>query len=221
MPGELIPQLRSWEPIERLSAIVVRRRVASVFHATRLVGPGDHIGTVVTLTQRPVEEAVGRKGALTVISGASLVASCAMRHDDAVVDARLRWWTADRRRFLDLPAMGVRLSVQSGSARSWPSVGSPEHRRLVRLRRVVIEEVIDAESTSGQRTVGETTGSWRALHGTHLGLLTNWPVRAGRSSPEQVRRRGVPRLAVAPPDAVCRTPWSARGPLPESEPISR
>ncbi len=221
MSGELIAQLRSWEPIERVSVVVVRRWVASIIHATRFVGPGDQIGTVVTLVQRPAERGIGRKRELTVISGAALVASCAGRHDDAVVDARLRWWASDGRRVLDLPAMGVRLSVRSGSVRSWPSVGAPEHRRVIRVRRVAVEEVIDVASRNAGHAVDDATSTWRALNGNHLGLLTDWPVRAGAQRREPGRRRSVPRLAVSPPDAVCRSPWSARAKSPETEQISR
>jgi hypothetical protein len=210
-PAEL---LSGWSPVEQLNVIVRRGRMFTVLRATRMVGPAAHMGTVVTESRWPATE--GRKQHRTsiVVSGAALEAAATSKRLEHVIDTQLRWWTEQGLRHLEIPSMGTRLTIKIGSVRSWPAVGALDDRRVVALRRVTADDLLQVRRDPAAQALDESPATARAVRGTHLGVLVEWPVRVGSSRGQVGHRLALPRLTTAPGDGACRAAWSDDDPRP-------
>ena len=206
MFGDLVGRADGWEPVERLSALSVHTSAVRVVRATRYVGPGDRDATIVSVAERPIDKRQGMAPALVVVNAPAIAQACGLTAGAYVLDPRLRWWTENARRHLDGPALGVQFSVEAGSARGWPAIGSPQHRRRVWVRRVRIDPVVlpgdEVDGAASALEVHDLPPLMQELVGTHVGLLTEWPIVAGVSPMRRVTRMVSPKFVG--PDAVCR-----------------
>lgn len=173
-------QVTGWRPIERISVGVVQRWSGSVLRATRWVAPTGGEATVLSIPSLGAHD----DRLPTVVTSPAVARDAGLAVGQYVLDPQLCWHDIDERRFLVVPALGIRVSVPV------PRLGSSGTLGPIRTRPclAVIEALPSGVHRSADgRTHGCGSGDamgdkhpWSSTaslpSGRHPTIVTHWPV---------------------------------------------